>query len=789
MKHPLLRLGLLGLAFLLVAASYGWRIAQHDDLPTTLQGVTPPLPDNLSRFIVNQEVALQLGKSLFWDMQAGSDGIQTCASCHFHAGADNRIKNQISPAGKSSDDLTFTFGGPNFTLSASDFPLPTSANEVISSQGVFHALFLGVTEGQEEDDVDPLDDEAFSVNGIETRRVEPRNTPTTINAIFNFRNLWDGRANNIFTGLSPFGPRDDGACVWIDQGGSLVCEPVALNNASLASVAVGPPMDFNEMASVGREFALIGRKLLSLQPLAKQRVHPDDSVLGPLADPSGGLTTTYRALIDASFASDLVGDDLTVDGLTQVESNFSLFWGLSVMLYLSTQVSDQAPFDAYVNGNPGALTERQKRGFDIFVGKGQCAACHGGPEFTMAGTRMHEEAASGGLVERGLMGDGSVAIYDEGFFNVGIRPPEDDLGVARDDDFGNPLAYTTQYLDSLLGVPLYDKFYVDPCSFEELVDANCMVNPDPTEEQPLALKGAVKTPGLRNIALTAPYFRNGSHATLMQVVEFFDRGGDFREEEGTYLGPHIKPLGLTKHEKEALVDFMLALTDERVLHHRAPFDHPQIFVPNGHPGDHTQVTDAGNGQATTALIEIPAIGKHGVGMLPPVLHNFNDQLGLSHFDGAQNGQTAIAFPPNVVVQAAAFWPDGHGQIHPVVGTYNFGVFRGLPGHLWVEANNGLPRPLIVNDILVTSGNDLLLATWGHAGLYRSTDGGHTWREVVFSSTISGLPTLVYALDEAADRVLYASAGQGQVFRSRDGGRTWEAAGALPGGAADRKSVV
>src|SRR5262249_31655494 len=44
---------------------------------------------------------IRLGKAFFWDMQAGSDG-QACGSCHFHAGADNRSRNQLSPGLKNT---------------------------------------------------------------------------------------------------------------------------------------------------------------------------------------------------------------------------------------------------------------------------------------------------------------------------------------------------------------------------------------------------------------------------------------------------------------------------------------------------------------------------------------------------------------------------------------------------------------------------------------------------------------------------------------------------------------
>jgi hypothetical protein len=131
--------------------------------------------------------------------------------------------------------------------------------------------------------------------------------------------------------------------------------------------------------------------------------------------------------------------------------------------------------------------------------------------------------------------------------------------------------------------------------------------------------GAFKTPGLRNVELTAPYWHNGGQLTLRQVVEFYNRGGDFHENNIDNLDPDIQNLGLTEAEKDALVAFLKALTDERVRLHKAPFDHPQLFVPDGHPGDHLAVTNDGTGKATDQFREIPAVGAHG---LPVPLPNF-----------------------------------------------------------------------------------------------------------------------------------------------------------------------
>ena len=67
-----------------------------------------------------------------------------------------------------------------------------------------------------------------------------------------------------------------------------------------------------------------------------------------------------------------------------------------------------------------------------------------------------------------------------------------------------------------------------------------------------------------------------------------------------------------------LVAFLKTLTDERVRRAAAPFDHPQLFVPNGHPGDHRSVAQEG-GQAVDSYVEIPATGRRGGRPLPGFL--------------------------------------------------------------------------------------------------------------------------------------------------------------------------
>lgn len=71
-------------------------------------------------------------------------------------------------------------------------------------------------------------------------------------------------------------------------------------------------------------------------------------------------------------------------------------------------------------------------------------------------------------------------------------------------------------------------------------------------------RGAFKTPSLRNVALTAPYMHDGSLATLEQVVEFYDGGGN----PNPHLDTEIRPLHLAPAEKRQLLAFLHALTGD-----------------------------------------------------------------------------------------------------------------------------------------------------------------------------------------------------------------------------------
>ena len=595
-----------------------------------------PLPTNLEKYVADIDAAKQLGKALFWDMQAGSDGVTACASCHFAAGTDNRTRNSVSPGGPDSGVSTFSGAlGPNHDLTPDDFPfvkhaapgvpgspITSETPAIVGSQGVLPSTFNAILAGLATEDTTPAPpDPVFSDGTTNVRRVTGRRTPSVINAVFNDRNFWDGRARNHFNGVNPVGELDPDAKVAQSVGGavSLVAIPPAdLNDASLASQAVGPPGNDVEMSASGRTLRDIGKKLLNLEPLGGQKVEGSDSLLGALADGSDGrgLSTTYRALAEQAFhpkwwkapdaVLDAFGNVSSAPGTepdaalpsgrySLMEYNWPLIWGLSINLYESTLVSDETPFDRYAEGDFTALTMKELSGLEVFTFN--CSTCHGGREMTEAAV---SNVKSTGSIDT----DGRGHRLDTGFMNVGVRPQSEDLGNGADRGAGF----------------WSDAKRTQPCN----QPADCLVD------------GSFKMPGLRNVALQAPYFHNGGQLTLAQVVDFYNRGGDFANPN---KHREIEPLGLSAKQKDDLVAFLEALTDPRVERQSAPFDHPQLLVPNGHVNP---LTGGGRGAADN-LVEVPATGTTGGAPLPRFL-----------------APPAIADPPVVTPPAADQQPTNPG---------------------------------------------------------------------------------------------------------------------------------
>lgn len=122
--------------------------------------------------------------------------------------------------------------------------------------------------------------------------------------------------------------------------------------------------------------------------------------------------------------------------------------------------------------------------------------------------------------------------------------------------------------------------------------------------------GRFKTPNLRNVELHAPFMHNGKFASLEEVVDFYDRGGDFQDAPNFENGI-IRQLGLSPQEKADLATFMKRpLTDLRVKNELPPFDRPKLFTESNRVPQITGSGRAGSGAITPQITAIspPLVG-------------------------------------------------------------------------------------------------------------------------------------------------------------------------------------
>ena len=530
----------------------------------SLRAVPVPEPSGLSEYVRDKASLIRLGKVFFWDMQAGSDGVTACATCHFHAGADHRPQNSLvdpnSPFRVNAELSTVLF--PLYLLSD-----PRNRNSAmvrdsgvrVGSAGTFRRIFEGIVPGQAAElGRDALDKPEFMRGDMQVRRVTPRNTPSVFNTVYYVRNFWDGRAGRTFDGFTVTGANEaEGPGVLVARNGGLERQRVRIDKASLAAQAVGPALDHLEMSYAGRTWPMLAKKLLSLPPLALQKVAIDDSVLGPLARKEGrGLEEqhTYFAMIQSAFEPkfwesserlNAAGELDPMGEFTQVGHNFSLFWGLALQAYQSTLNSDASPFDRFMEGDSQALTPQEQEGMRLFQNAAGCTRCHNGAEFSAAAFNENGSTRA------------------DSFERTGVGPVGDDIGS------GN---------------------------------------------------GAFKSIGLRNVEFTGPYFHNGGQSTLEQVVDFYRRGGDFAPITGD-----LRAFAATPGQTAAIVAFLKALSDDRVRYERAPFDHPELCVPVGHEEDESGELKPGD-VATSAAERWRGLAAVGAGGNAAPLQTFDEML-------------------------------------------------------------------------------------------------------------------------------------------------------------------
>lgn len=183
----------------------------------------------------------------------------------------------------------------------------------------------------------------------------------------------------------------------------------------------------------------------------------------------------------------------------------------AVAAFMKSLTSKNVPFDKYLKGDQGAISEQAKQGLALFQGKAGCIECHNGP----------------------MLSD--------------YKPRA--LGVPE-----NPYVFLTpkrhlQYRAVMksLGVPNYMNLLEDVGYYGVSKLKKDM--------------GTFITPTLREVSRTAPYMHNGMLATLEDVVEFYNKGGGAHPNKDALL----KPLGLSTSEKAALVAFLKTLSGDELI--------------------------------------------------------------------------------------------------------------------------------------------------------------------------------------------------------------------------------
>ena len=211
----------------------------------------------------------------------------------------------------------------------------------------------------------------------------------------------------------------------------------------------------------------------------------------------------------------------------------------SIACYLRTLNSDQSNWDLHLHGQ-AQLTAQEQLGLNLFTnhanGATSCHTCHA--DFDQ---RVLTEGPVAGQMTMSQSGPyGSIFPVRLEFHNVGVRPTAEDPGRRN---------VTNNTNDS----------------------------------------GKFRVASLRNVELTGPHFHNGAATTLRDVLDFYDRGGDFHTNQAANLTPR----NYTVAEKDALQALLLTLTDPRVAAGVAPFDHPTLGSQNGR-----LVTSIGQGSTT-----------------------------------------------------------------------------------------------------------------------------------------------------------------------------------------------
>ena len=187
----------------------------------------------------------------------------------------------------------------------------------------------------------------------------------------------------------------------------------------------------------------------------------------------------------------------------------------AIAAYERTLVSFDSPFDHFIAGDPNAIDDAAKRGWVLFNTKAKCNRCHASVNHDV------------------------VYFTDFEFHNIGI-------GILR--HHVTPLALKAMQEIKKGDLPAIDRAAIQS-DFSVL--GRFLVT---RQEADIA---SFKTPTLRNVLVTAPYFHDGSMQTLWDAVDHYNKGDGLKDP---WLDDDIEPLALTEDEIDDLVAFMASLT-------------------------------------------------------------------------------------------------------------------------------------------------------------------------------------------------------------------------------------
>jgi len=189
----------------------------------------------------------------------------------------------------------------------------------------------------------------------------------------------------------------------------------------------------------------------------------------------------------------------------------------AIASYERTQLSFDSPFDHFIAGDKNAIDDSAKRGWELFNTQARCNKCH-------ALTDTQRDATF---------------FTDNDFHNIGI-------GIIRH----NVVALARQ-AEQL--IKSGDTAAIDRAAIQTDMSAlgRFLIT---KKEKDIA---SFKTPDIRNVLVTGPYFHDGSQETLWDVMDHYNKGDGL---QNPYLDEDIQPLALTETDIDDLVAFMVSLT-------------------------------------------------------------------------------------------------------------------------------------------------------------------------------------------------------------------------------------